>query len=608
MIAGAGLALALTAAFPAGRAPAHELEVVVLAAGAVELSAAELRGASLALHPTVPDLAGGFTVLPGEARALPEGGVARLYVEPGTYAVAVTLRGRPAGLFEGGVEVLESLVEVRAGEAPTHLVLRSRPPDAPRGRLRVTMRAAGRVLPSGGFHLASPLTGTLLDPRPHHEGPRGVAQLEPLPCFEWIDLPVGAYFVLAAAPAADLSGIDWSRLAAPRVQVEIDPRIDRIATLAHLPGGELRLTLGAGGAPGAGVGASAARVCFQRQGEAVAWPLFGALALGESVRSPLLTAGDYQLFVRRAGEATGRIAARIAPGSVVEVRYAPGGSEEARMARLREGTEGTDGAELRLHARRRVALGGAEARAREELLRWEPTRTALVICDMWDDHWCAGAARRVAEMAGAVNEMAAAARARGVAILHAPSSVVAFYDGTPQRERARAARFAPTPRPLSTDERWGTTWCWPDPAREAAMPIDDSNMGCDCDPRCEIRDVWTRQIASIEIAPRDFITDDGQETYNVLAERGIDHVAIAGVHLNMCVLGRPFGIRQLVHMGKEVVLVRDLTDSMYDPRMAPFVSHFEGTDLVVAHVERYWCPTILSTDFTCRRSGFRFPR
>ena len=35
---------------------------------------------------------------------------------------------------------------------------------------------------------------------------------------------------------------------------------------------------------------------------------------------------------------------------------------------------------------------------------------------------------------------------------------------------------------------------------------------------------------------------------------------------------------------------------MYNLRMRPFVNHFQGTDLVVEHVERCWCPTITSAD------------
>ena len=43
--------------------------------------------------------------------------------------------------------------------------------------------------------------------------------------------------------------------------------------------------------------------------------------------------------------------------------------------------------------------------------------------------------------------------------------------------------------------------------------------------------------------------------------------------------------------------MRDLTDTMYNPRMRPFVSHFRGTDLIVKHIEKFWCPTITSVDF-----------
>jgi nicotinamidase-related amidase len=260
---------------------------------------------------------------------------------------------------------------------------------------------------------------------------------------------------------------------------------------------------------------------------------------------------------------------------------------------------------LVLHARHRGVEGDGEARVVEETLRWDPRETAIVVCDMWDDHWCAGAARRVAELAPALDRTLEAARGRGLLVLHSPSSVVSFYEGTKPRARARQAPFAQPPVPLSTDRRWGTTWCWPDPQREPALPIDDSDMGCDCDVECEIREAWTRQIGTLRIDDADAITDDGQETFNLLAERGIRNVILTGVHLNMCVLGRPFGIRQMVAVGKNVVLARDLTDTMYDRDMAPFVDHFTGTDFVVAHVEAGFCPSIQSSDLT-GEPPFRF--
>jgi nicotinamidase-related amidase len=264
---------------------------------------------------------------------------------------------------------------------------------------------------------------------------------------------------------------------------------------------------------------------------------------------------------------------------------------------------------LELHPRTRRTVTQADGSTTyvvEQRVRLcDPKKTAIIVVDMWDDHWCKGAARRVAELAGPMNKVIAAARKQGVFIIHAPSSTVDFYKDTPQRKRAQAASFVKTPTPLSTVERWGTAWCYPDPNREPELPIDDSDMGCDCATKCEIVPPWTRQIKTIEIADADAITDNGQETFNLLAEHGIDQVIIMGVHLNMCVLGRPCAIRQLVTQGKNVFLVRDMTDTMYCSKRKPFVNHFDGTDLVIEHVEKFWCPTITSVDFVGGKP-FRF--
>lgn len=267
------------------------------------------------------------------------------------------------------------------------------------------------------------------------------------------------------------------------------------------------------------------------------------------------------------------------------------------MATMASAAEDT----LTLHPRSRDRSGVSE-----KDVSWNTKRTALIICDMWDDHWCKSAARRVTEMAGPFNEMVKQARARGVFIIHAPSTCADFYKDTPPRRRAQASPLIKTPVPLATAQRWGTAWCWTDPKHEAVLPIDDSDMGCSCEgTKCPIREAWTRQIATIEIAETDAITDNGQETWNLLAERGITNVILAGVHLNMCVLGRPFAIRQQVYLGKNVALMRDMTDTMYNPERPPGVDHFTGNDLVIEHVEKHWCPTFTSSDIT-GKPAFRF--
>lgn len=235
----------------------------------------------------------------------------------------------------------------------------------------------------------------------------------------------------------------------------------------------------------------------------------------------------------------------------------------------------------------------------ERTVELDATRTAVVICDMWDRHTCAGATRRVAEMAPRLNEVVKQARARGALIIHAPSDTMKFYEGTPGRALARSAPPVETRVPLQR-------WCALDAAREAPLPIDDSDGGCDTDspwPKGAPYP-WTRQIATIEIREGDAITDSA-EAYYLMRQRGVTNVIVMGVHLNMCVLGRPFSIRQMVNQGQNVFLVRDLTDTMYNPRRPPYVPHCVGNDLMVEHVEKYWCPTVASSAFL-GGSEFRF--
>ena len=248
---------------------------------------------------------------------------------------------------------------------------------------------------------------------------------------------------------------------------------------------------------------------------------------------------------------------------------------------------------LRFTTRARVetAPGSGEWQSVEKIVEWDPRKTALVICDMWDRHWCQGATRRVAEMAPRMNDVVTTARARGVLILHCPSDTMKFYEGTPQRQLAQAAPRIEPRVPLQG-------WCGLDRRKESALPIDDADGGCDDSPPCNSRAPypWTRQIAAIEIREGDAITDSA-EAYYVMQQRGIENVIVLGVHLNMCVLGRPFSIRQMVNQGKHVLLLRDLTDTMYNSRRSPQVPHSAGTALMIEHVEKHWCPTIASTAF-----------
>ncbi len=234
---------------------------------------------------------------------------------------------------------------------------------------------------------------------------------------------------------------------------------------------------------------------------------------------------------------------------------------------------------------------------------WQPSETALIICDVWDSHHCVNAVRRVQELAPRIDALANTLRSNGALIVHAPSDCMPFYAAHPARERAKSVSTAANlPKDIST-------WCDRIPSEEAfSYPIDQSDGGEDDDPTehqqwseklaSEGRNPkapWRQQIPIINIdSNRDFISDSGIEIWNILESKGIKQILICGVHTNMCVLGRSFGLRQLSSHGKNVVLLRDLTDTMYNPLKWPYVNHFSGTDLILDHVERHVCPTIAS--------------
>jgi nicotinamidase-related amidase/type 1 glutamine amidotransferase len=253
--------------------------------------------------------------------------------------------------------------------------------------------------------------------------------------------------------------------------------------------------------------------------------------------------------------------------------------------------------ELTTRQRMETAKGTGDWKVEEKKVQLVPQGTALVVCDMWDQHWCKGATRRVGEMAPRMNEVLKTARQQGALIIHCPSSTLDFYKNTPQRELARQAPSLETPIPLQS-------WCHLDPDTEAPLPIDDSDGGCDDWPQCRNYQAWTRQIDTLDIEAGDAVTDSS-EAYFLMRQRGITNVVVMGVHLNMCVLGRPFSIRQMVNQGQNVYLVRDLTDTMYNSRKSPKVPHCVGTELMVEHVEKYWCSTVSSTDFVGGKP-FRF--
>jgi nicotinamidase-related amidase len=197
---------------------------------------------------------------------------------------------------------------------------------------------------------------------------------------------------------------------------------------------------------------------------------------------------------------------------------------------------------------------------------------ALLLCDMWDRHWCATAAASTDRIANAASDLVSRFRARGGTVIHAPSDTMRFYASNPARRYV--VGLGPGNAPASVTH--------PAPAAPAGGPA------CPDTPQCTQPTgppwPWSKQHPAITIAPEDAILDRDEELFAVLADRGIGHVNLAGVHTNLCIMDRSFGIKALVRTGISCSLVGDMTEAMPP----------QHTAVALQYVERHWCPVVQS--------------
>ena len=260
---------------------------------------------------------------------------------------------------------------------------------------------------------------------------------------------------------------------------------------------------------------------------------------------------------------------------MAEARIEPAGDEPFRYPSETPGY-------LRLRLRSRVEVfKGTDIWHEVFVDKWSSVlETAILLCDLWEKHWCVAASERVDEMVPRVDSVISAARNLGVQIIHCPSGTVDDYADTVFRRRIQNIPRVEAPDPL--------------PLSAPPLPFSDFDDGCESGEGSY--DPGTRQHPGITIAGNDVISDDGDEIYSFLRRRALRHLIIMGVHTNVCVMNRTFGIKQMTSLGVRCTLVRDLTDAWYNPQNPPYVSNETATDLVVQYIEKYWCPSILSSD------------
>jgi len=106
-------------------------------------------------------------------------------------------------------------------------------------------------------------------------------------------------------------------------------------------------------------------------------------------------------------------------------------------------------------------------------------------------------------------------------------------------------------------------------------PIDQSDGGCDDTPECKQGPPWpwTRQIDLIEIADQDAISDSGAEIGGLFQSERDQKCDPDGRPYKYGAYRTLFRIAEHGKAWMNVVLMRDMTDTMYDSKQSPKVNH-----------------------------------
>lgn len=231
----------------------------------------------------------------------------------------------------------------------------------------------------------------------------------------------------------------------------------------------------------------------------------------------------------------------------------------------------------------------ADGRTKKERAVLNPLRTAVVVIDLWDYHWCRTWSGRAGTLAQRILVALRHARQLGMTVIYAPTNFVAAYSGHPQRERIAAIpeHRAPSPYDLSappydTEFRLYRA----DIPELPKWPGDMCGAKYGCTPNYG----GNAMLPWLEIEPEDLICGDGQELYNFCAEKGVENLIYVGGATNMCLVAKPEGIINMATTGLNCYLASDLTEA-YSAGLDS-EEHDRHTQEAIAYIERWLCPSL----------------
>jgi nicotinamidase-related amidase len=206
-----------------------------------------------------------------------------------------------------------------------------------------------------------------------------------------------------------------------------------------------------------------------------------------------------------------------------------------------------------------------EDKVRIDEVKVRGSELAIIVMDMWDNHWDPNWVAHAGARAEPINRFLHRARAAGAVIIHSPTNLIAGYGGPVYqntKQRLAAARVPQSAIPpdngfkATSAPPWGTT-----------RRVDGKN-GCMDGTLSSAPNLLSNQCIGIDIEAGDYITGEWgtlPEAWNILQKHGTKYLLYVGGATNMCLLMKPIGLRHMKARGVKTVLVRNLAIAWSDP-------------------------------------------
>src|SRR5262245_54373067 len=164
----------------------------------------------------------------------------------------------------------------------------------------------------------------------------------------------------------------------------------------------------------------------------------------------------------------------------------------------------------------------------------DPRKVGVIVIDPWNYHWCMTWTEQAGGMIPRLNRALQGARKLGMQVLWAPTDVASMYAGVPQREGALGVPYVAVPR-----------------ARACGCDLTTPSGPCHCGPgvACLPNYGHDAMPPDIDLDERDLIACGTQEVYSICKQQGITHLIYTGGAVNICLTGKPEGLKAMHEAG-----------------------------------------------------------